>query len=223
MKIFLITFFSFVQLLATNPIIYSSLGDELYDNVEKIESLQSITKYRQYIEKITKYVKDIKSTKDLGLKIDTGVRKPEEGRVYLNQMRSLNKINAYFMRLVKNDFKLSMQTKDNELFQGILNSQLIDIEKNKKNILKYYKENSKSLLVFGELKRLLDEVYNSKRAKTLRKSSYKKSKERIQRDKMEKIKRNDIKRAEKLEDKLMYELKKKKKEIRQEQEAQLFN
>ncbi len=43
---------------ASNPTIYSALGDIIYNDVEKIERLQSIEEYTQYHSDIVQYAKE---------------------------------------------------------------------------------------------------------------------------------------------------------------------
>lgn len=218
MRILLQLFILSMTLYASNPAVYSSLGDTVYNNLENIKALKNLKAYEQYKEKINKYTLDVEKTKVLGFDVESGA-KSNLSLDYLNELRTLSKVNDHFVRIVNINFVKSIKTKDNDLFIGAVNSKILDTEKNKNKIMYYYKQNKDFINADGVIQKYLDEekAYKKKTKKyaTIKKEAKDK---RIQR-----IRENDQLKQEALENKLEQELEDKKRAIRETQEKELFN
>lgn len=153
----LLTIQLFAQSTATphESFIYSSLGDKIYNNVQSIEKLKSRLEYELDKDKITKYVKDIEETKIIGLKIHKNSVLLDK-TTYLEKLRELSIINDYYVNKITDNLISSINSKDNILFLKSVNSGLLNIEKNKKAIIKYYYENNESIDSVGILKNIID-------------------------------------------------------------------
>ncbi len=215
----LLQFFIFSTIIyAQNPTVYSSLGDTIYANVENIQSLKSLKEYALYKEKIDAYSLKVVKTKELGFKIESGL-KSDLHLDYLNQLRELSKVNNYFIRSINTNFIQSITTTNNDLFVSMVNSKLLDTQKNKNKIMSYYEQHKDSIKADGIIQKYLDED----KAQKKRNKKYTKNKKQIQKERIQRIRENDALRQKALEDKLEKELEEKKKVIREAQEKELFN
>lgn len=153
----LLTIQLFAQSTATphESFIYSSLGDKIYNNVQSIEKLKSRLEYELDKDKITKYIKDIEETKIIGLKIHKNSVLLDK-TTYLEKLRELSIINDYYVNKITDNLISSINSKDNILFLKSVNSGLLNIEKNKKAIIKYYYEHNESIDSVGILKNIID-------------------------------------------------------------------
>ena len=203
---------------AVHPKVYESLGNEIYSNAAHIEKLKTLDLYTQYTNTIDTYISDVNKTKILGYQVESGNRKNIKLE-YLNQLRKHKKVNDYFIRSAQSAFKSALDSKDNILFVGIVNSGLLDTSKNRKAIMNYYKMHKKDMNPQGIMQIFLDEEEASKNKKYFKS----KTKKQIQEEKIARLRKNDILDKAALEKKLSDALKAEKAEIRKEQERELFN
>lgn len=198
-----------------NPKVYSALGNVIFENAQKIKNLKIIDKFAPYKIKIDEYMLNVSETKKLGFAVESG-QKNELKSQYLEKLRKLSKINDYFFRSTQSVLKSSINTQDNKLFIEILNSDMIDTQKYKSEIMAYYKKHSKEISPNSIIQEFIDE----ENAKNKR---YKgKTKKQLIEEKMRRIRKNDKARQEALENRLSKEVELKKEKIRQEQERELF-
>ncbi len=139
--------------VSQNPIIYSALGDEIYNNIKNVEKLQFITEYETDKNKIIEYVKAAQETKNIGFKIQN---EDKNKSAYLKTLRKLSLTNEYFINKVDDSLIKSIKDEDNILFMKSVNSGLIDIPKNKEAILKYYYAHKDNIDASGVLKKIVD-------------------------------------------------------------------
>ena len=140
---------------------------------------------------------------------------------YLENIRKLSKVNEYFFKRVKSGFHSSMKIQNSSLFLGTVNSGLLDTQKNKNKIMKYYNKHKESINPEGVIQGFLDEAYAKKHKKRYKRKT--KTKKQLQEEKMQRLRENDKIKAEALEKKLTTELRAKKQKIRQDQERELFH
>lgn len=202
----------------SNPKVYSSLGNTIYDNVLKIEKLQDIEKYSQFRSKIDRYLREVQDTKLFGFDVEAG-SKSDLKLDYLYQLRKHKKVNDYFLRSVKNAFESAIESQDNELFIGIVNSGLINVKQYKKKIMAYYNAHKKSINPKGTIQKFIDEDLAWKNRKRWKP----KTKQQLQEEKVARLRKNDKLDTQALERKLSEEVRVKKQKIRQTQEKELFN
>ncbi|MDQ7061286.1 MAG: hypothetical protein Q9M43_09190 [Sulfurimonas sp.] len=159
--LFLLFFFS---LEASNPNVYSALGDNIYNNIDSIRSLKKLDSYKELSDKIDTYIKDVAKAKAFGFEVQRGARSNLK-LDYLSELRKLTKINNYFLRTANSSFKSSIKTKNNDLFIAIVNSSLINVKTNKKQIMDYYNGHKDEINAEGVIQGYLDEAYAKKHKK----------------------------------------------------------
>jgi len=222
-KLLLVTFFSF--LLNANPLNnpkpYGALGDVIYDNVDSIDSLGKLDSYSLYKEDIQEYVQSVTQTKEEGFKLELQKASITK-REYLNKLRELSKKNDYYLRTAKASYKNSMNTNNFTLFSDIINSGLINTDKNKKEIIDYYYKHSEDINSSGVIDNFLNSDAKLRALKDAQKKHYK-TKKQLEEEKIKRIRANDKAAKEKLEKELQEDLQNKKLKIRQEQKKELAN
>ena len=148
------------------PKVYSSLGDKIYDNAPKIEKLSKIKEYKEFEDKIDNYIKDVKDAMSLGYALEYKLSKNNEK--YLKQLRELAKTNDFFVKSANSMFKKSMKTDNYELFVNIIDTGLIDLDRNKEIILEYYNANKNNIPLRGKLKELVTKKETKRKAKGIK-------------------------------------------------------
>jgi len=206
----------FLLLLATflnaqNPKIYSALGDVIYNNLDGISKLKNYILYAKDIEKINEYIKKVKLIKKKGFLIENGNKKINKYD-YLNSLRSLSKINDFYLRSVKNNFKKSIENKDSKLFEQMVNSGLVDTKRYKSKIITYYLFHIEDINATGVIQNILDQNKELKKKKQVQKKVYK-SKHKLQEEKMKRIRAKDKLRQAKIEREINLRVNNEKKEI----------
>ncbi len=221
-KIMIICFL-ITTLVAQNPKAYATLGDMIYNNVSNIKALKDVKVFTNNTAEIDLYLRDVSKAKECGFDIDSG-KKSDKNKKYLFTLRNLSKRYDFFNRKANVYLKKSISEKDNKLFLEIVNSKIIDIEKNKKLIVDYYYANSNDINVTGALKKYLDEQ-EIKKEKIVQvkkeRQKYTLTKKQIQQAKIKRLRRNDKLEEQALEKRLDAELMKKKLQIIKEQEREL--
>lgn len=219
-KLLLLTL-TLTLLSANNPKPYAALGDVIYNNVQKIDSLKNLTPYKLYKNDISQYVKEVQSAKKDGFALEQG-KKNIGKKAYLIKLRKLSKTNDYFLRGIKSKYINSMSTNDYSLFSEIINSGLIDTNKNKDEIIDYYYKHQEDINASGVIENFLDEDAKLKALKDAQKKRYK-TKKMLEAEKIKRIRDKDKKAQEALEIKLQNELQNKKLKIREDQKKELAN
>ena len=207
--------------LQKNPKVYAALGDVLYNNLDEIEKLKEIDTFSPYNSEINRYIRDLSKLKKEGFRIEAGDATIDK-KEYLNKLREFSKKNDYFVSLARNSFKKSLRDQDSKTFEKIINSGLIDTQRNKEKIIDYYFEHQEDVNASGVIQSYLDEDAKL-RAKREKQRRYYKTKKQLEAEKIKRIRANDKKKQEELEKKLDAEVTKKKREIRAEQKKELFN
>lgn len=206
-------------LLAQNPKVYSALGDAIYDNAEKIEKLKKIEKFSSFHEKIDSYVIAVAKAKNDGFAIERG-SKDIDKKAYLEKLRELAKTNDFFLRSVNSSFEYSISSEDNLLFSQMVNSALIDTEKNKSTIINYYLEHSEEINATGVIQKYLDEDKALQKERENRRKLRVTAKE-LEKAKIKRIRKNDKEKQEALQKSLEAEVLRKKTAIRKNQIKEL--
>jgi len=218
-KKIIILFLLSTFLIAQNPQVYSTLGDAIYNNAEKIEKLKQIEKFSSFEDKINKYIADVNKAKNDGFSIEKG-SKDIDKKAYLGELRELAKMNDFFLRSVKNNFEYSMNNEDNLLFSQMVNSGLIDTKKNKSDIINYYLEHSDDINATGIIQEYMDEDQALQKKREDRRELRVTSKE-LEEAKIKRIRKNDKEKQDALQKSLEAEVIRKKKEIRKNQIKEL--
>lgn len=220
-KFFIIFFFSSLLLNASsNPKPYATLGDKIYDNAKNIKKLENLGDYYLYLDDIKKYLQEVKATKKLGYMLNDNSTLQSK-KDYLEKLRELSKDNDYFMRMAETSFKSSIKNNDSLLFSQVINSNLIDTKKYKKEILDYYFTHSKDINSSGLIQKYLDEDKALQEAREKMHKKYK-TKKMLEAEKIKRLREEDKRKHMELEERLNKVLEKKKKEIRKEQKMELI-
>lgn len=219
MKKIIILFIVSTLLIAQNPKVYSVLGNVIYDNANNIEKLKFIEKFSSFEDKIDKYVIDVNKTKNDGFLIETGTDNIDKA-AYLDKLRELAKINDFFVRSANSSFEYSINNEDSKLFSEMINSGLIDMRKNKSEIINYYLEHSNDINATGVLQEFLDEdqALRKEREDSLKLRLTTKEQEEA---KIKRIRKNDQEKQEAIQKSLEEEVVRKKIEIRKNQIKEL--
>jgi len=218
MKKFILLLLSSLALLAQTPKVYSSLGDGIYNHLYAIKNLKTIKSYEAQISTIDQYILEVNKAKKLGFAIESGLQKARFDE-YLQTLRRLSKVNEQFIRGGKSSFEHSIQTKNNDLFIGIVNSGIIDTQGNKNIIMNYYNQHADDIDAQGVVQEFIDEEYER-----LHKDKPKKvfvDKDKIRKDRIKRLRANDKLKQEALEKKVLDEADEKKRLIIEEQKREL--
>jgi len=219
-KLLLLFLFS-TLLFSANPIVYSALGDVLYNNVQSIKNLKSIPSYAPMYANIDAYVKKLAATKKMGFAIENGDEGADK-KVYLQALRALSKKNDAFLRSANTSFKQALENEDTPLFAQLVNSGLIDVKKHKNEILQYYYAHEEDINITDVIENCLSQ--DKKHAMHSKKSQkYLAWKKRKEQEKIRRIREQDLYDQKKLEKKLDAEVRRKKLEIQKEKQKELFN
>jgi len=202
-NIFILIFFS-LFLYANNPKVYAVFGDVIYDNAEPINHLTTIEEYKIYKEKIANYIQELTKIKKMGLAVDVSLDESLK-KEYLINLRKLSKENDFFIRTVQTNYNNAIEDENSRLFSQIINSGLLDTQKNKKEIIGYYLRHSDDVNESGLIQFYLDEdvKLKAKRDEILVKHKNRRAHEE---EKIANIRENDIKAQQKLEETLQNEL-----------------
>ena len=219
MKLFFSLILLATVLLASNPTIFATLGDTIYDNAPKIEQLKKFHEYEPFLDKIDEYIKEVNATKKLGFAVENGSQK-DAARIYLKKLRQLAKTNDFFVRSANAIFEKALATKNYELLMDMLDTGLIDIERNKERLLEFYNANKGSFEPRGVLGRIVEEDELRKKSKNT-KEYYERLKKLREQEKIRRLREKDKKRQEELQKRLEQELEKKKEQIQKEQIEEL--
>jgi len=206
-------------LMAENPNAYSSIGNSIYNNSEKILSLKYIEQFKAFESKIDNYFFDVHEVKEIGFELDI-TKSPDIKKLYLKKLRKLLKINDYFLKTINVDFKKSMQKNDSKLFIAILNSGLLDLVKHKRSIISYYKSHKSEFQANTFIKNVLKQEKELRLAREARRRAIP-TKEQLLKEKMRKIKAKDKIRRNAIEKHLQEELRLEKSRILKKQKENL--
>lgn len=217
----IIFFLLFTTLLfSKNPNVFASLGDTIYNNAEKIEKLKSLDSFKIFIYKIDDYVTDVRKTKKLGFLIESG-KAENAKKKYLLHLRELAKTDGFFQRTAIEHFRGYMRRGNSKDFNKMLKTGMIDTNKFKDAIKKYYYAHESEVEYVGDVKKFIEEDIKRKeraKAEELRRRNALKYK---QKQKIKRIRKKDKEKQEQIQKELDKEVKEKKKEIRDYQKEEL--
>jgi len=203
---------------ATNPKVYSSLGNEIYDSLDNVMKLKSISEFNRASEDIIKYKKDVLKAKQIGFDIESGKTSVDKSN-YLTTLRDLDEKRELYIREVNVMLKKSMKNQNSKKFNDLMQTGLIDTDKNKKEILDYYSTHKSEVTLSPDMKKLLDAERKAKKSRVKR--AVHNSQESLNANRVKRIRESDKREQELLEKNLQKESDKKKLEIRNNQRREL--
>jgi len=207
-----------IQIFAQNPDVYSTLGNEIFGNIEKIEKLKEIPEFKNYENKINNYIQDVKEIRQDGFLVRSNNISKE---AYLSKLRELSNINDTFLKYVENYFKSSIQNKNNKLFLSMVDSGLLDISEYKNEIIDYYSKHSHEIEPSEIINTFLNEKKEKEKVIQERIEVIKISKKEIEAARIKRIRQRDKEKEEAVIRLLDEEMMKKKKDIIENQKKEL--
>ena len=202
-KTLLILLFSSVILLAENPKLFKSLGDPIYNSLDKIKLLVDIPAFKENATYIELYTKEVDKTWAEGLMAD-GVDDANVKKSYLKKLRVLSKDYNNIMRSVKKRFNRAMEKNDIDTFADIVKSGLIKVGRENPDALAFYKSRVRESIKIDSIEAYLDSIKPKPRKKVkagpskldriaererLKALKRKEEAERIEREKREAVKK----------------------------------
>lgn len=206
--------------LMANPVIYAGLGDIVYDNVPKIEALSEVGAMTNERPKIDQYLQMCADTKTAGYALDKGPRDEAKEHNYLVILRKLNAQYEYYVHVAHTALNNSMADNDYANFSGLIQTGLIDIDKNGDEIVAFY-EGHKGMGTLVEVEDYIEYQTKmkklEKREQTQRHEVYKSYKQR----RIEQVReRQEAKKEARLQE-VNEEADRKKEELRRMQQEEL--
>ena len=142
LKWFLIISMS-VAMWAANPKIYAGLGDFIYDDMVNISQLGELDAMGNERVQIQAYLKRCQNVKERGFSLDNN-GSVEEKENYLETLRSLETERKFFVNAANAALERKIQENDFEGYKELLQTGMIDIEKNSDDIINFYALNKSS-------------------------------------------------------------------------------
>ena len=144
MKIFLFSFFFFISLYAKNPVVFKEFGDPLYENASKFEKLKDLLISDKERKEIEFYLQELKKVKEFGNTLSLNDQKTKEK--YFQLLRELALSNDTFVEKAREIFRDSLKKSDLKTFFRVLETGLIDIQRNEVKIFQFYSKHKKEFL-----------------------------------------------------------------------------
>lgn len=204
--------------LAQNPRAYSAIGNPIYDSAPKILNLKHIPQYKEFEVKIDNYYFDVDDVKDMGFEVDGNKR--AKSKEYLGRLRALIKTHDFFIKVAHGGYHSSIKDEDSQLFSDIINTGIIDTQKNKREIIRYYLKHTDEINPKGIIQQYLDEDEKLRREAQARRDAMP-TKKSIQEAKIKRLQEKDRARKLAREKALEKELMQKKLDIRKNQKEEL--
>ncbi len=214
--VFLLLFSTFA--FATNPKVYSSLGNEIYDSLDNVMKLKSISGFEKGSKDIIKYKQDVLKAKKNGFDIEGGKTLVDKSN-YLKTLRALSKKRELYIREVNIMLKKSIKNQNSKKFNDLIQTDLVDMDKNKKEILNYYSNHKSEVTLSLNMKKLLDAEQKAKKSRVKR--AVNNSQESLNAKRVNRIRASDKREQELLEKNLQKESDEKKLEIRNNHRREL--
>lgn len=202
-----------ILVFGDNPKVYSSLGDSIYNSVDKVVKLKTVESFTQYSQDIDSYKVNVNELKKIGFSLDNSVDILAQEK-YLSSLRKLDKEYYFYLRESYRVLNNSIENEDTKTFDALLQTDLIDINHNKKNILKFYAEHKAKITLTPSM----NEILVKERQKKLKTNNLQRN---IEQDRVNRIRQSSKRKEENLEKKLQEENQKKKLEIRNKQKEEL--
>ncbi len=203
---------------AENPKVYSSLGDEIYDNVENIVKLKEMREFKSDSREITRYRSDVLKIKQIGFDLENDKSSMDKSE-YLATLRALSAKSDVYVNKTNVLLRKSIQNENSKEFNALLGTGLIDLTKNKIDILNYYKAHKTELVKSSAIEKLIAQERELKKSRA--KARAKSSKNSVEKKRVQRIRASDKRKREALERELQEENDKKKLEIRNDHRREL--
>ncbi len=178
LKSFIVLFFSFTLLFATNPKPYSELGDDIYDSLGAYQKLAKLLP--QVNSGAYSLINNAKNAKDLGFKAEVN---PQLSKKYLHVLRELDKERQLLLTRLNSMLYHSMDNKDTKTFSRLIRSHFIDLDRVSEDVVPFYKKNFKS----GSIRGIETLLRDKKRYNRDRKAENREYTKRIEQQRIERM------------------------------------
>ncbi len=178
LKYFLLSFFSWTLLFATNPKPYSQLGDDIYNSLKAYQKLaRSLPQLNSSVQEL---VYNAKKTKDLGFKTEVDLKLSKK---YLQALRELDKERQALLTRLNSMLYRSMDAKDTQTFSKLIRSHFIDLDRVAEDLIPFYKKHYKS----GSIRELETLLKDEKRYKRDRKAENREYMKRLEAQRIQRM------------------------------------
>lgn len=200
-------------LFASNPSIYSSLGDKIYNDVDNIMKLKEVAHFSKYEEDLVSYRLNVLKLKEDGFALDKKSSSLSK-EMYLNSLRVLEKRYTLYTKEVDRVLKIAMQDGDSHTFNTLIATNLVDLEENRAEVLNFTKKHEGEVIITPSINKII-EVDEREKLKAID------LKQNIEKERVQRIRESSKRKEALLEKELQEESEKKKLEIRNKQEEAL--
>lgn len=142
-RVLLLTLLTAGWLMGANPVLYSGLGDMIYDGMPKVSELLELSAVAGHKERMEAYLKRCAETKTRGFALDAGPKPKAEAQAYLDALRSLDSEYVHFVHIAETAMLRSMERNDYRGFAALIGTGLIEIEEHGDAIVGFYFEHGK--------------------------------------------------------------------------------
>ena len=166
MKKLLILSLLSMQLLAQNPKLFDTLGNQMYNTIEEVKLLEDIVVFQNNATFIKKYIKDTESLWAEGILLDDS-SKAELKKNYLNNLRTLAKGYDNVMRSVNRRLEESIKNSDAKSFAQIIDTNLTPVGAETPEVISFYKKHVQSTIKVERLESYLESIKPPKKPITV--------------------------------------------------------
>lgn len=138
MKLWILMLWVSASLWAANPVAYSGLGDVIYNGMPKMAQLGDALAVSSHHENIAKYLAKCEHAKEEGFALDRAAAGAMDKKDYLELLRSLHNEYEFYIRTANAALNRTIEENDYEAFSELVETGLIDIEKNSEQIISFY-------------------------------------------------------------------------------------
>lgn len=218
MRLFLLVLIN-TLLFAQTPKVYTKLGDLIYKNASKIKTMQDINEFRRYTLRIDTYLKEVERLKEYGYQVELNT-KGYDKEIYLEGLRKIEETNNFFVREIHSTFDMALKENNIELFNTLLEANMVEEQKYEDEIISFYMKNKESAFKSTYIDNVLQER-EAKQKEAQRLKAVRAIQKESELSRIERIRKRDKEKEEALQKALDKELEEKKAKILEEQMREL--
>ncbi len=166
MKKLLILSLLSIQLLAQNPKLFDTLGNQMYNSIENVKKLEDIVVFQNNYAFLKQYIKDTESLWAEGILLDDS-SKERLKKKYLSDLRTLSKGYDNIMRSVRHRLEESIATRDAKSFAQIIDTNLTPVGAETPEVVEFYKEYVRATIKVERLEAYLESIKPPKKPITV--------------------------------------------------------
>ncbi len=139
MKIYVLLLTLTLTLFAQNPKAFATLGDVIYDDVDKFNNLKGLASMQDFIIAIDTYIASANATKNMGFALDSK-DKSVDAKAYLKALRELSIERDTIISSSRDRFKEAISDEDALTINSMVGYGVINSDNYKKELINYYEE-----------------------------------------------------------------------------------